>query len=453
MRQKSVENTGRSGGGGAGSPEASARAEAQAAAVDEIDPAQAQGLMEACVETWNMREAWRRVRRNGGAAGADGLSVDETAEHLKRHWVRIREALLRGEYQPQPVRSAEIPKPGGGIRELGIPSATDRLIQQALLQVLTPIFEPAFHPSSFGFRPGRGAHDAMKQAKAYVQEGRKWVADADLEKFFDRVNHDILMGMLAKRIRDGRVLKLIRRYLKAGIMRQGVCEGREEGTPQGGPLSPLLANVILNAVDWQLERRGLAFCRYADDCNIYVRSRKSAQRALSTLRHLVGKLKLRLNESKSAADRVSRRKFLGFQVWYAGAGAKLRVADKALKTFKDRVRRLTSRSRGRSVENVVKELGVYLTGWKAYFRLADTPKRFTELDGWIRRRLRAIHLKQWKRGRTAYRKLVGLGLNPETARAVAANRRRYAFVSKTTGINVVYPNSYFNALGLPSLAG
>jgi RNA-directed DNA polymerase len=446
-----VGRTGESEAGSLGTP---GRVEAEAAAMDGNKPPEAQELIWACVEARNMREAWRRVKQNDGAAGADGMSVEETAEHIRQHWPAIRQALLEGRYVPKPVRSVEIPKSSGGVRELGIPTVTDRLIQQALLQVLQPIFEPHFHPSSFGFRPGRSAHDCLRQAKAYVGEGRKWVADADLEKFFDRVNHDLLMGLVAKRVKDGQVLKLIRRYLEAGIMRQGVCSEREEGTPQGGPISPLLANVLLNEMDWELERRGLKFCRYADDCNIYSQSRRSAERALITLKKLAAQLKLRLNESKSAADRVTRRKFLGFQFWSRQKGKpELRVADKALEAFKDKVRSMTSRSSGRSLKHVVEKLRVYLLGWRNYFRLATTPKKFADLDGWIRRRLRALQLKQWKNSTTVLRKLVARGVSIDVSASCAGNHRRYALVSKSPGMNLAFPASFFDTLGLPRLAG
>lgn len=453
MRQKSGK-PGRKERSKAGSRGKTERVEVKTTTMDGNKPPEAQELIWACVEAQNMREAWKRVKQNGGAAGADGMSVEETAEHLRQHWPVIRQALAEGRYVPKPVRSVEIPKSGGGVRELGIPTVTDRLIQQALLQVLQPIFEPQFHPSSFGFRPGRSAHDCLRQAKAYVGEDRKWVADADLEKFFDRVNHDLLMGLVAKRVKDGQVLKLIRRYLEAGIMRQGVCSERGEGTPQGGPISPLLANVLLNEMDWELERRGLKFCRYADDCNIYSRSRRSAERALITLRKLATDLKLRLNESKSAADRVNRRKFLGFQFWSRQKGKpEFRVADKALKVFKDRVRSMTSRSCGKSLKQVVEKLRVYLLGWRNYFRIATTPSKFAEWDGWIRRRLRTLQLKQWKNAETVFRNLKARGVSTDVSASIAGKRRHYALVSKSPGMNMALPISHFTALGLPGLAG
>ena len=436
----------------AGSHEWPQRAEAQAAAGDETDPAWTQATMEACVATLNMREAWKRVKENDGAPGVDGLSVEATEEKLRQHWPSIRTALLEGCYLPQAVRSVEIPKPSGGTRQLGIPTVTDRLIQQALLQVLQPIWDTTFHPHSFGFRPGKSAHDAVRQAQQYIQEGRKWVVDVDLEKFFDRVNHDILMERVAKRLKDKRVKGLIRRYLGAGMMQQGVKREREEGTPQGGPLSPLLANLLLNEVDWALEARGLTFCRYADDCNVYVKSKAAAEQAMRTMRKLTGKLKLKINEAKSAVARATARKFLGFQVWHEKSQVKLRVATETLQRFKTRIRQLTKRSCGRNVERLVgAELRPYVLGWKNYFRLAQTPRKFQELDAWIRRRLRVIHLKQWKTWQAVHRNLVARGVTPKAAESMATNRRRYWAISAGAGLNVAFPISYFNALGLPRL--
>jgi RNA-directed DNA polymerase len=452
MRQKPAK-VGRAENSEAGSRGKTGRAEAETATMDGNKPPEAQKLIWACVEAENMRAAWKRVKQNDGAAGADGRSVGETAEHIRQHWQAIKRALLEGRYMPRPVRAVEIPKPGGGVRELGIPTVLDRLIQQALLQVLQPIFERGFHPSSFGFRPGRSAHDCLRQAKAYVEEGRRWVADADLEKFFDRVNHDLLMGLVEKRVKDRQVLKLIRRFLEAGIMRHGVCMGREEGTPQGGPISPLLANVLLNEMDWELESRGLKFCRYADDCNVYTQSKASAERALITLRKLAENLNLRLNELKSAADRASRRKFLGFQFWYQKGKPELRVADKTLETFKAKVRSMTGRSSGKSLKQIVGKLRVYLLGWRNYFQLAATPKKFADLDGWIRRRLRTLQLKQWKNGRTTFKNLMARGLPKEQSARISGSRRRYSLISKSPGMNVAFPVSFYDALGMPRLAG
>jgi group II intron reverse transcriptase/maturase len=351
----------------------------------------ASDLMERVCERPNLLAALGRVRANAGKPGIDGMTVKELPGYLRVHWPRLREELLTGRYQPQPVRRVAIPKPGGGERELGIPTVLDRFIQQALLQVLQPQFDPTFSEASYGFRPQRRAHDAVRRAQAYVQEGRSFVVDIDLEKFFDRVNHDILMGRLAKRIADRRVLRLIRRYLNAGVLANGVVMEREEGTPQGGPLSPLLANVLLDEVDKELERRGHAFVRYADDLNVYVRSQRAGERVMASLRKLFGRLKLRINETKSKVARATTRKFLGFSFWVApGRTIRRRVAPQAIERLKERVRAMTRRTAGQSLAQVCERLGSYLDGWKAYFRLAETPGIFADLDKWIRHRLRAV---------------------------------------------------------------
>lgn len=360
--------------------------------------------------------AWKRVKANRGSAGVDGRTIEATAEYLKTHWPRIREDLHTGRYWPQPVRRVQIPKSGGGMRELGIPTVTDRLIQQALLQILQPLIDPTFSPHSYGFRPGRRAHDAVLQAQRHVQEGWRVVVDVDLEKFFDRVNHDVLMDRLAKRIADKAVLRLIRRYLAAGIMDHGVAVERFEGTPQGGPLSPLLANVLLDEVDRELERRGHQFVRYADDCNVYVRSRKAGERVLDGLRKLYDRLHLKVNEAKTAVAGAYGRKFLGYCLWQnAGGDVKRAVADKALDTFKRRIRQITRRTCGRSLVEVVEELKRYMPGWKAYFQLAQTPRVFRELDEWLRHRLRALQLKHWRRGTTVFWELRALGASTDYA--------------------------------------
>ncbi len=346
----------------------------------------------------NMVLAWKRVRANAGSAGVDGLTVEQTAEYLKGHWPQVKEQLLAGSYRPQPVRRVQIPKPGGGVRELGIPTVSDRLIQQALLQVLQPLIDPSFSDHSYGFRPNRRAHDAVCRAQAYVQAGYRTVVDVDLEKFFDRVNHDVLMDRLAKRIADQAVLRLIRGYLQAGIMVHGVVQERFEGTPQGGPLSPLLANVLLDEVDRELERRGHRFVRYADDCNVYVRSQRAGERVLSWLRKRYARLRLRVNEAKSAVASAFGRKFLGYCLWVGPGGeVKRAIAAKAKAAFTQRVRWLTKRNGGRSMDQVVQDLRGYVLGWKAYFRLAQTPRVVRELDKWLRHRLRAVQLKQWSR--------------------------------------------------------
>jgi len=409
-------------------------------------------LLTAVLTRENLQQAWKRVRANRGAAGIDGLDIDQTAEQLRTEWPAIREQLLQGTYRPSPVRRVTIPKPGGGERELGIPTVTDRLIQQALLQVLQPIVDPTFSQHSYGFRPGRSAHQAVLAAQAYVQSGRRVVVDVDLEKFFDRVNHDILIDRLQKRVRDAGVIRLIRAYLNSGIMVEGRVEEREQGTPQGGPLSPLLANVLLDEVDQELERRGHCFVRYADDANVYVRSRRAGERVMALLLRLYGKLRLTVNQTKSAVASVFQRKFLGYSFWVAAGGTiKRRVADKAKQAFKQRVRQLTRRSGGCSLEEAVKQLRVYVVGWKAYFRLAQTPGVWTDLDKWMRHRIRAIQLKQWKRGPTTYRELIARGASTDLAQTVAGNTRRWW---RNSGglINAVLDLQWADALGIPRLA-
>jgi len=408
-------------------------------------------LMEAVVERANAIAALKRVRKNQGSPGIDGMTVDQLSDHLTTEWSTIRAQLLAGTYRPQSVRRHEIPKPGGGMRQLGIPTVLDRFIQQCLLQVLQPRFDPTFSPHSYGFRPGRRAHDAVRAAQRFIQDGRRWVADVDLEKFFDRVNHDVLMGRLAKRIADQRVLRLIRRYLAAGVMANGVVMRRHEGTPQGGPLSPLLANVLLDEVDKELEKRGLAFARYADDLNVYTGSERAAKDAMATLKRLYVQLRLRVNDSKSAVARARERKFLGFSFWVApGRVIRRRVAPQALKKMKDRVRQITSRSGGRSLKAVGAELREYLSGWKNYFRLAETPNVFDDLDKWIRHRLRAVRLKQWKRGTTTFRAARAYGLSVDAAAMVAGhNRRWWHFAGRAT--HLILPTREIDALGVPRL--
>jgi group II intron reverse transcriptase/maturase len=395
------------------------------------------------------------VKKNKGSPGIDGMTVEELSAHVAEHWPRIREELLAGRYQPAAVRRHAIPKAGGGVRELGIPTALDRLIQQCVLQVLQPRLDPSFSQHSYGFRPGRRAHDAVCAAQRFIQEGRRWVVDVDLEAFFDRVNHDVLMGKLAKRIADRRVLGLIRRYLEAGIMASGVVVERYEGTPQGGPLSPLLANVLLDEVDKELEKRGHAFARYADDCNVYVRSKRAGERVMEALRRHFAKLRLRVNEAKSAVARPWDRKFLGYSFRVARGGTiKRRVANKALVAMKDRIRNMTKRSGGRSIASVIDELRGYLIGWRNYFQLPETPSVFADLDEWIRHRLRAIHLKQWKRGTTILRELVKRGMRPDGptgARRIASNCCRW-WRNSGKAINIAFPVAYFDGLGLPRLA-
>lgn len=411
----------------------------------------ASGLLERVLSRPNMLAAYKRVKRNKGSPGLDGMTVEELLPWLRGNWERARQDLFAGRYRPQPVKRQLIPKRGGGQRELGIPTVLDRLIQQALLQVLQPLFDPGFSDHSYGFRPGRRAHDAVRRAQGYIQAGRRWVVDVDLERFFDRVHHDVLMGKLAKRVADKRVLRLIRGYLEAGVMVHGVVMERHEGTPQGGPLSPLLANVLLDEVDKELEKRGHAFVRYADDGNVYVRSKRAGERVMALLRRLYGRLRLRVNESKSGVARVWNRKFLGFSFWVASGGrVQMRVAGQALAEMKDRVRRLTRRTCGRSLEQVVGDLRSYLVGWKNYFRLAATPNVFRELDEWIRHRLRALQLKQWKRGRTTYRELIARGLTSDLAAQVAAYTRRW-WKNSALALHLALPIRLFDELGLPRL--
>lgn len=412
----------------------------------------ASDLLERVLSRPNLQAALKRVRQNKGSPGIDGMSVEDLPQYLREHWLELRERLLTGSYQPHAVRRHEIPKSGGGVRELGIPTVLDRFIQQALLQVLQPLIDPGFSEHSYGFRPGRRAHEAILAAQAHIRNGNCWVVDVDLENFFDRVNHDVLMGKLAGRIADRRVLGLIRRYLEAGIMAHGVAVERHEGTPQGGPLSPLLANVLLDEVDQELERRGHAFVRYADDCNVYVRSRRAGERVMGLLRRQYEKLRLKINESKSAVAFVRGRKLLGYAFWFGPDGVVRRaVSQKALHRMRERVRQITRRNGGRSVEQVAEELRGYLLGWKSYFRLANTPRVFEELDQWIRHRLRALHLKHWRRGVVIYRELRARGLSADHARQVAGNSRRW-WRNSGMLLNRAFPIRYFDQLGVPRLA-
>jgi len=409
-------------------------------------------LLMAAMTRENLKQAFKRVRANKGAAGVDGLDIDQTSRHLVSAWPAIREQLLKGTYRPSPVRRVTIPKPDGGERELGIPTVTDRLIQQALLQVLQPVLDPTFSEHSYGFRPGRRAHDAVLAAQSYVQSGRRVVVDVDLEKFFDRVNHDILIDRLQKRIGDAGVIRLVRAYLNSGIMDGGVVQQRDQGTPQGGPLSPLLANVLLDEVDKELERRGHCFARYADDANVYVRSRRAGERVMALLRRLYGRLRLKVNETKSAVASVFGRKFLGYSLWVASGGViKRKVAAKPLLAFKRRIRELTGRNGGRSMKDVVARLRSYVQGWKAYFGLAQTPRVWSDLDKWLRHRLRVIQLKQWRRGPTIYRELRALGAPPAVAQQVAANSRRW-WRNSGQLLNSVLTLAYFDRLGMPRLS-
>lgn len=408
--------------------------------------------MEEVTGSENMRLAWKRVKANKGSAGADGMTIDAAADHLKAHWPAIRGQLLAGRYQPQPVRRVEIPKPDGGVRKLGIPAVVDRLIQQAILQVLQKRWDRTFSESSFGFRPGRSAHQAVEKAQDFIREGFTWVVDLDLEKFFDRVNHDVLMSRVAKRISDQRLLKLIRGYLNSGVMENGLVSPSDEGTPQGGPLSPLLSNLLLDELDKELERRGHKFVRYADDCNIYVRSERAGQRVMEGVtRFLEARLRLKVNQQKSAVARPSQRKFLGFS-FTGGVKAKRRIAPKAILRFKERVRELTRRNRGVSVERMVEDLRRYLSGWRSYFGFCETPSVLEDLDKWIRRKLRCFLWKQWKRGRVRYRELTSRGAKPRLAAQSAGSPKGPWRLSKSPALNIALPNEWFSAQGLPQLA-
>ena len=415
--------------------------------------AEALRQMEAVVERQNLWRAYDRVVQNKGAAGVDGLTVFEFKAWLQQHWPSVKAALLAGNYMPAAVRKVEIPKPNGGVRTLGIPTVLDRLIQQALLQVLQPGFEAGFSEHSYGFRPGRNAWQAVQSAQGYIREGRRWVVDLDLEKFFDRVNHDILMARVARKVKDGRVLKLIRRYLEAGMMWGGVVSTREEGTPQGGPLSPLLSNILLTDLDRELERRGHRFCRYADDCNIYVKSETAGQNAMVKITaYLEEQLKLRVNREKSAVARPWKRKFLGYTVtWHKQA--RVKVAASSLKRLKDRVRGIVIGNTFRNIGKVIFELNPLLRGWMSYYRLTEVKGVLEELDGWIRRKLRCMLWRQWKRPATRNRKLQARGIDSTRAWKSASNGRGPWWNSGAKHMNDAYPKKYFDEMGLVTLQG
>lgn len=409
-------------------------------------------LLEEVVERRNLETALRRVEQNQGSPGVDGMAWQELRRLFEEQGVSLREQLLSGTYRPRSVLRREIPKPGGGVRQLGIPTVLDRLIQQAILQVLQPRFDPTFSEHSYGFRPKRSAHDAVRAAQRYIQEGRVIVVDLDLEQFFDRVQHDVLMERLSRRIEDRRLLRLIRHYLEAGVLAGGVTKERHEGTPQGGPLSPLLANVLLDEVDRELELTGHAFVRYADDCNVYVRSRRAGERVMARLRRLYAGLRLQINEAKSAVARATDRKILGFSFWWGpGKTVKRRVAPQALARMKDRVRQITCRSAGRSMTQVIENLRGYLLGWKEYFRLADTPGVFDRQDEWIRRRLRMVQLHQWKRGTTVFGQLRARGVPEYVAARACTHVRRWWLTSKHKALHLALPTRHFDRLGVPRL--
>lgn len=410
-------------------------------------------LMEEVVERENLKKALERVQGNKGSPGVDGMSVEELSGYLRRHWPKLREHLLNGRYRPQPVLRKEIPKPGGGTRQLGIPTALDRFIQQALHQVLQGKWDGSFSEHSYGFRPNRQAHQAVAAAQQYIREGYGWVVDIDLEKFFDRVHHDRLMSRVAERVQDKRVLKLIRAFLNAGVMDAGLVSPTNEGTPQGGPLSPLLSNLVLDELDQELERRGHRFCRYADDCNIYVRSERAGQRVMASIsRFITTKLRLQVNQQKSAVDRPARRKFLGFRLTN-GSLSKRCIALLSRSRFRARVRSLTSRATGRSVDDVVKRLNRYLAGWKGYYQFCQTPSVLRGLDSWIRRRLRQLVWVQWKTRRQRYRQLRRLGVSANLAGSTMVSVHGPWRISHSPALDTALSDAYFASLGLVSLAG
>jgi RNA-directed DNA polymerase len=407
--------------------------------------------MEEVCERENLKEALRQVKANKGSAGIDRMTVGQLSDYLKQHWPIIREQLLNGTYAPKPVRRVEIPKPDGGVRKLGIPTVLDRFIQQAVMQVLQRRWDRTFSESSYGFRPGRSAHQAVAQAQQYIAEGYGWCVDLDLEKFFDRVNHDKLIGQVAKRVEDKRLLKLIRAFLNAGVMENGLVGPSVEGTPQGGPLSPLLSNLVLDALDRELERRGLRFVRYADDCNIYVRSQRAGQRVMKSITHFITqKLKLKVNERKSAVARPQERKFLGFS-FSAGPEMKRVIAPKVLDRFKRRIREITCKAKGVSIETTIEELAPYIRGWRNYFGFCETPEVLIGLTRWVRLRLRAALWRQWKTQRRRRAALLDLGVRPRLASNTAGSGLGPWYLARAKALSVGLSNAYFKSLGLPSL--
>jgi RNA-directed DNA polymerase len=414
-------------------------------------PASTNQLMEEVCERANLKEALRQVKANKGSGGVDGMTVDQLQDYLKQHWPAIREQLLNGTYEPKPVRRVEIPKPDGGVRKLGIPTVLDRFIQQAVMQVLQRQWDRTFSDHSYGFRPGRSAHQAVAQAQQYIAEGYGWVVDLDLEKFFDRVNHDKLMGQIAKRVEDQRLRKLIRAFLNAGVMENGLVSLSGEGTPQGGPLSPLLSNLVLDELDRELERRGHRFVRYADDCNLYVRSERAGQRVMeSVTRFITQKLKLKVNETKSAVARPQVRKFLGFS-FSVGPEVQRVIAPKALDRFKQRIREITRQAKSVSVETTMKELAPYMRGWRSYFGFCETPEVLIYLTRWVRLRLRAALWRQWKTPRRRRAALIELGVSPRLASNTAGSGRGPWYLARAKALSVGLSNAYFKSLGLPSL--
>jgi RNA-directed DNA polymerase len=426
--------------------------ESLSAANESERPANTSRIMEEVCERANLKEALRQVKGNKGSAGVDRMTVDQLGDYLKQHWPSIREQLLNGTYEPKPVRRVEIPKPdGGGMRKLGIPTVLDRFIQQAVMQVLQRQWNPTFSQYSYGFRPRRSAHHAVAQAQQYIAQGYGWVIDLDLEKFFDRVNHDKLMSQIAKRIEDKRLLKLIRAFLNAGVMENGLVSPSVEGTPQGGPLSPLLSNLVLDELDRELERRGHRFVRYADDCNIYVRSERAGQRVMESIsRFITQKLKLKVNEAKSAVARPQERKFLGFS-FTAGPDIKRTIAPNSLERFKQRIRETTRRAKGVSIKTTMEELATYMRGWRGYFGFCETPEVLIALTRWVRLRLRAALWRQWKTPRRRRAALIANGVSEWAARNTAGSGRGPWYLARSRAISTGLSNAYFKSLGLPSL--
>jgi RNA-directed DNA polymerase len=414
-------------------------------------PAKGKRLMEEICERENLKGALKRVRANKGGPGIDGMTVGQLPGYLKEHWPEIWEQLLKGTYKPQPVKRVEILKPDGGVRKLGIPTVLDRFVQQAVNQVLQRQWDPTFSEHSYGFRPGRSAHQAVAQAQQYIAEGYGWCVDLDLEKFFDRVNHDKLMGQIAKRIEDKRLLKLIRAFLNAGVMENGLVSPSVEGTPQGGPLSPLLSNLVLDEFDRELEARGHRFVRYADDCNIYVRSERAGQRVMESVKRFIAtKLKLKVNEAKSAVEKPQEGKFLGFSFTY-GEEPKRKIAPQAIDRFKKRVREITLRSRGVSMEQVIQELARYVVGWRGYFGFCETLGVLRDLDSWIRRRIRCAFWQQWKTSRKRYAELVRRGVGAYLAHCAAGSNQGSWHLSLSQALSFALPNACLKSLGVPSL--
>lgn len=409
-------------------------------------------MMESVVEEQNMRRAYKRVMANKGSAGIDQMQVDELKPYLKEHWAHIKEELLEGRYEPRPVLRVEIPKPQGGTRALGIPTVVDRLIQQAIQQVMVPVFDPGFSEHSYGFRAGHSAHQAVLEAREYMSSGKRWVVDLDIEKFFDRVNHDILMSRVARKIKDKRLLGLIRRYLQSGVMEEGVVSPTREGTPQGGPLSPLLSNILLDELDKELEKRGHSFCRYADDCNVYVQSRRAGERVMASIaRFLEKRLRLKLNEKKSTVARPWKTSYLGYTVT-AERQPRLKPAPDSVKRLKGKLKASFRQGRGRNIQRAIEDMNPQLRGWINYYRLSETRGIFEELDGWIRRRYRCMIWRQWKKPKTRVKKLINRGLDEKRASKSAYNGRGPWWNSGASHMNQALPTSYFDMCGLLTLS-